>query len=72
MVIIKQLLALVVLTTLTDQSIVIGIEKKEDKWHEKGGLASLYNHCTIVTLQSHDRRTIVALQLHDSRTTDLT
>ena len=29
------------LTTLADQSVVIGIEKKEDKWHEKWGLTSL-------------------------------
>ena len=26
---------------LFDQAVVIGIEKKEDKWHEKWGLASL-------------------------------
>ena len=30
--------------TLIDQSVVIGIEKKEEKWHEKWGLTSLYNN----------------------------
>ena len=29
---------------LFDQAVVIGIEKKEDKWHEKWGLASLYDN----------------------------
>jgi hypothetical protein len=67
------------LTTLTDQSVVIGIEKKEDKWHEKWGLASLYDNlvpsfliCWTVALQSYDICTIATLQSHDTCTTDLT
>ena len=75
----KKLLALVVLATLSDQAVVIGIEKKEDKWHEKGGLTSLYNNLvpfssvpqqlhnsySTVTRQSHDSCTTVTRQSHD-------
>ena len=56
------------LTTLDDQSVVIGIEKKEDKWHEKWGLTSLPNMlvysiliCLTVTLWSYDIHMIVTL-----------
>ena len=67
MVINKQLLALVVLTTLTDQSVVIGIEKKEDKWHEKWGLASLYDN---LVPSSSFRRPCYTLLLCELETND--
>ena len=49
------------LTTLADQSVVIGTEKKEDNWYEKLGLTSLYDNLVL----SHS----VARQLHNSQMT---
>jgi hypothetical protein len=68
----KQLLALVVLTTITNQSVVIGIGKKEDKWNKKWGLASFYNNlvhsfliCSTVKLQSYNSQDRPNIQKKD-------
>ena len=55
------------LTTLADQSVVIGIEKKEDKWHEKWGLASLYDN---LVPSSSFRRPCYTLLLCELETND--
>ena len=55
------------LITLADQSVVIGIEKKEDKWHEKWGLASLYDN---LVPSSSFRRPCYTLLLCELETND--
>ena len=50
-----------------DQAVVIGIEKKEDKWHEKWGLASLYDN---LVPSSSFRRPCYTLLLCELETND--
>ena len=55
------------ITILIDQAVVIGIEKKEDKWHEKWGLASLYDN---LVPSSSFRRPCYTLLLCELETND--